>query len=101
MIHFNSTLDDEYFEQLTSERRVERITKGVRRTEWKKIRARNEAWDCLQYLFGAYHILNINLRILHEKMNRTKEPQAKQQGEVRNPLVPNKHIKNRNKWMDV
>ena len=101
MIHFNTTLDDEYFEQLTSERRVERISKGVKRTEWKKIRARNEAWDCLQYLFGAYHILNVNLRILHEKMNRPKQPQAKEQGEERNPLVPKKRITRRKNWMDI
>ena len=101
MIHFNTTLDDEYFKQLTSERRVERISKGVKRTEWKKIRARNEAWDCLQYLFGAYHILNVNLRILHEKMNRPKQPQAKEQGEERNPLVPKKRITRRKNWMDI
>ena len=100
MIHFNSILDDEYFEQLTSERRVERITKGVKRTEWRKIRARNEAWDCLQYLFGAYHILNVNLRILHEKMNRKKEPIAKEQGEVRNPLVRRRTTTRKN-WMDI
>ena len=100
MIHFNSILDDEYFEQLTSERRVERITKGVKRTEWRKIRARNEAWDCLQYLFGAYHILNVNLRILHEKMNRKKEPIAKEQGQVRNPLARRRRNTRKN-WMDI
>ena len=95
MIHISSHLDDEYFEQLCSEKRVEKYTKGVRKTVWVKSRQRNEAWDCLQYAYAGLHILNVNLRLLHEKMNRP--PKEENEEQVRkSPFV-----KGRSRWMDT
>jgi len=55
--HFNEGLDDEWFDQLTSERKI-RKTVGYRAIwEWQKIRERNEALDlkvlCLSALYIA------------------------------------------------
>ena len=38
--------EEEYFKQLTAEKRVIRYTKGYPKAEWIKTRARNEALDC-------------------------------------------------------
>lgn len=45
-VHFPSDLQEETFRQLTAEVLVTRIVKGYRKTEWVKIRERNEALDC-------------------------------------------------------
>jgi len=95
-IHFPKHLDDEYFAQLTSEERVTRFVRGVKRSEWVTKRKRNEAWDCLCYAYAAYALLNVNLRILHEKLNRAskekKEPEKKKQ------MRP---LRRGSKWMDI
>ena len=95
-IHFPKHLDDEYFAQLTSEERVTRFVRGVKRSEWITKRKRNEAWDCLCYAYAAYSLLNVNLRILHERLNRAsqekKEPEKKKQ---KRPL------RRGSKWMDI
>ena len=52
--HFPAHYDDEYFRQLTAEQIVTRFSKGFRKREWKKIRARNEALDCRVYALAAY-----------------------------------------------
>ena len=62
-MHFHAGLDDEYFEQLTSEKQVTRYVKGFPVREWiKKNGARNEALDtkvygyaAMQYLYTRYN----------------------------------------------
>lgn len=57
-IHFPRTpsFDDEYFAQLAAEKLV-RVFKGTRPIdEWKQIRARNEALDCLVYALAAMRL---------------------------------------------
>jgi len=56
-LHFNDGLDDEWFDQLTAERKI-RKSVGYRVVySWEKIRERNEAWDlkvlCLAALYVA------------------------------------------------
>jgi phage terminase large subunit GpA-like protein len=55
-INFDEKLTDEYFLQLTSEKRVTRYIKGLPRKEWKKTRDRNEGLDCFVYGLAALHI---------------------------------------------
>jgi phage terminase large subunit GpA-like protein len=52
-MHFPTSYDSEWFEQLTAERRVVRYEKGVRKVVWEKVRDRNEALDCRVYATGA------------------------------------------------
>jgi phage terminase large subunit GpA-like protein len=47
--------DEEFAAQLTSERLVTKLKKGIRVQEWKKIRPRNEALDCYVYALGAFY----------------------------------------------
>ena len=68
----------------------------MRRSQWVKKRARNEAWDCLCYAFAAYNILNVNLRILHEKLNRATEKTKEEK-----PKKPNPFIRRGGNWMDI
>mgnify|MGYP003648991432 FL=1 len=96
MIHISSHLDNEYFEQLCSEKRVEKYSKGVRKTVWVKSRQRNEAWDCLQYAYAGLHILNVNLRLLHEKMNRPKDTDKNEK-----TIRPKPFRSGRSRWMDT
>lgn len=62
-IHFHGGLNEQFFEQLTSEKQTIRYVKGFPVREWvKKNGARNEALDCavyayaaMQYLYLRYH----------------------------------------------
>lgn len=55
-ISFDKKLNEEYFLQLTSEKRITRYIKGLPKKEWKKTRERNEALDCFVYGLAALHI---------------------------------------------
>ena len=96
-IHLPEHLDDEYFAQLASEARVEKIVRGVKRSVWTKKRTRNEAWDCLCYCYAAYTLLNVNLRVLHEKISRATNKETN--------IKPKKNQspfnRNRRNWMDI
>lgn len=65
--HFPSHYDDEYFAQLTAEQIVTRFSKGFRRREWKKVRARNEALDLRVYAVAAYALLNVNINAMIDR----------------------------------
>jgi len=67
-IYFSDKLDDEYFEQLTSEKVVTRYSKGFQRREYVKRRRRNEALDCLVYLYSSYVIIGVNVNALADKI---------------------------------
>jgi phage terminase large subunit GpA-like protein len=67
-MHFSDSLDDEYFLQLTAEKLVTRYQKGFKRTVFQKIRARNEALDCMVYSYAAYVIIGVNLNALADRL---------------------------------
>lgn len=64
--HFpdNEEYDDEFFAQLTSERRVKRWVRGTQVWGYKKIRARNEALDKRNYAYGALKLLGTDIDAL-------------------------------------
>jgi len=52
--------DEEYFKQLTAEKKVTRFNKGVAvKDEWVKIRPRNEGLDCEVYALAALERLGV------------------------------------------
>ena len=74
-LHFSSELDQEYFKQLTAEKRVTKYLRGRPQMIWKQIRKRNESLDCLVYCFAAIYILNPNWDSIETKiLNQEKDP---------------------------
>ena len=74
--HFPIGYDDEYYKQLTAEKRVKKIKKfdkhdphGYSQWMYKKIRARNEALDCRVYAMAALYYLNIDFERLLAQEN--------------------------------
>jgi phage terminase large subunit GpA-like protein len=63
---------EEYFKQLTAEKRVTKYFRGFPRPIWVKTRARNEALDCRQYAVAAYYILSPRLDVIRRKLERAK-----------------------------
>jgi phage terminase large subunit GpA-like protein len=74
-LHFPIGIDDaqEYFEQITAERRVTKYQKGFAKHEWVKVRKRNEALDCLVYAYAAAQAAGI-ARIDWEKLKGRLAP---------------------------
>ena len=59
-IHFNMQFDQEFFRQLSAEKRIPRYHKGVMRREYIRIGGRrNEAIDLIVYAMAAYYSLKI------------------------------------------
>ena len=79
-LHFCSDLDEEYFKQLTAEKRVTKFVRGRKSLIWKQVRPRNEALDTLVYNFAAIYILNPNFDSIEEKIltKQTKPKESKQ-----------------------
>jgi phage terminase large subunit GpA-like protein len=67
-LHFCSDLDEEYFQQLTAEKRVTKFVRGKKSLVWKQIRPRNEALDTLVYNFAAIYILNPNYDTIEQRI---------------------------------
>jgi phage terminase large subunit GpA-like protein len=66
-IHFSKDLPDEYFAQLTAERRLTRYRKGHKITEWVKNKAdRNEALDLAVYNLAAAYFLGLHRKQPHD-----------------------------------
>jgi phage terminase large subunit GpA-like protein len=78
-IHFPSDVDEEYFEQLTSERRVITYNKGHKKIVFKKIRDRNEALDTFVYSLAAFHVLQPNLEKIANMKHLITEEKTKKQ----------------------
>lgn len=73
-IHFPNTLDEEFYKQLTSEKRVPHYEKGILiKHKWVKIRARNEVLDIMVYNLAALEFLNVNLTAVHRNFNAKLE----------------------------
>jgi len=77
LIHFPNTLDEEYFRQLTAEKRVPKIHKGKTTLIWKQTRERNEALDTFVYALAGAYILQPDF----ERLEAT-DPKAKQQQNI-------------------
>ena len=77
LIHFPNTVDEEYFKQLTAEKRVAKFVRGKKTLVWKQTRSRNESLDNFVYALAAIHILQPDF----EKL-ATTDPKAKQQQNI-------------------
>ena len=74
-LHFCLDLDEEYFKQLTAEKRISKFVRGRKTLVWKQIRERNEALDTLVYNFAAIYILNPNFDVVEAKIiNQDTKP---------------------------
>ena len=67
-------VDEEYFEQLTSEKRVTKYIKGRPVKVFEPIRKRNEALDTFVYALVALEILNHNFKKLAERLAEEPDP---------------------------
>jgi len=86
-LNFCSDLDEEYFKQLTAEKRITKFVRGRKTLVWKQIRPRNEALDTLVYNFAAIYILNPNFDIIEEKiLTNESKPQEKQENRPKRPI---------------
>ena len=83
-IHFPATVDEEYFRQLTSEKRVIKYFKGGKKFEWVKKTTRNEALDTFVYGLAALYILQPNYDRLEQLINKNKSTQAEHTKNVKN-----------------
>lgn len=95
-IHFSHLLDEEYFRQLTAEKRITKFTRGRKSLVWKQVRERNEALDTLVYNFAAAYILQPNFSVIEKKIIRKQdfEPETDENGEKptrRRPIT--KHLR--------
>lgn len=87
-IHFNDTLDDEYFKQLTAEKIVTKFHRGYKKRVFQKMRPRNEALDCMVYAVAAYAIINVNVNTLADKIESEEAAPAVE--ETHKPAQPKK-----------
>jgi phage terminase large subunit GpA-like protein len=80
--HWSESYDLEYFEQLTSERKVREYVKGFARDTWiKKPGVRNEALDIRVYALVALLILNPVWSAIEKRLQ--SQPIAQEQSEDR------------------
>jgi phage terminase large subunit GpA-like protein len=92
-IHFPNNLDEEWYKQLTSEKRVPHYEKGVLvRHKWVKIRARNEVLDIMVYNLAALEFLNVNLTAVHRNFNAKLERLKEEKRETENDSPESKKL---------
>ena len=85
-VHFDAKLDQEWFAQLTSEKRVEVRLRGAISYRYKQLRKRNEALDLLVYAIAACELLNPNFAALAGDAPEPKpKPERKQNWIQRRP----------------
>ncbi|MEM9764668.1 MAG: terminase gpA endonuclease subunit [Pseudomonadota bacterium] len=100
-IHFSADLDEQYFKQLTAERRVTELRKGRPVAAWKPRHpgARNEAFDCAVYALAAlYGLRAAGLELDREAAAMRAKP-LRTSG-VGVPIAPNGPRVTRSRWMD-
>lgn len=71
-IHFPATVDEEYFRQLTSEKRIIKYVKGAKKFQWVKKNTRNEALDTFVYALAGLFILQPNYNKLEYLINKNE-----------------------------
>jgi len=76
-LHFPADVDEEYFKQLTAEKRITKFVRGRKSLVWKQIRPRNEALDTMVYNFAAIYILNPNFDVIDQKIITNAQNMAK------------------------
>ena len=90
-LHFPADLEEEYFKQLTAEKRITKWIRGRKTLAWKQIRPRNEALDVTVYNFAAIYILNPNFDVIEERLmsgaNEKLDPAASKHKDL---IRPNK-----------
>lgn len=59
--HFPGTYEEEYFRQLTAEKRITQVVKGRTKTMWVQLRERNEALDCRVLAYVALRSTKLDL----------------------------------------
>jgi phage terminase large subunit GpA-like protein len=82
---------EEYFKQITAEQLVTRVVKGYRRTEWQKIRDRNEALDVRLYSRSAAAVYGMDR--FNDAVWKTLEDRVEEMSKrVGQPAVPQQPI---------
>lgn len=97
VIHFPATVDEEYFKQLTSEKRVIKYVKGAKKFEWVKKTTRNEALDTFVYAVAALYILQPNYERLEQLIKQNK---STSQEHSKNVKKSNFRANNRPNWVN-
>lgn len=72
-MHFPAHYDAEYYEQLTAERRIERVRAGRRIRAYEQMRKRNEALDLRVLNLVAVELLRPNWQTLREQLGEAPE----------------------------
>ncbi len=89
-LFFPADVDEEFFKQLTAEKRITKWVRGRKSLVWKQIRPRNEILDLTVYNFAAIYILNPNFDLIEEKLltgvqeDPTKQQNNKNRSNLRN-----------------
>lgn len=91
-VHFPMSLDEEYFKQLTAEKRKVKFVKGFKKYEWVKTRKRNEALDLMVYSIAA---LNIIAFVVYPALTIHKMLDNLQQNNIKQLHVPVKRRRRR------
>lgn len=95
-----TSLDKEYFEQLTSEKLITIYDKGLPKRTWKKLRARNEALDMEAYATAAYYTLQLDenlMRNIQQQIKAIAEQSKNPQQRIEEPI---KQQTQRNDWVN-
>jgi phage terminase large subunit GpA-like protein len=112
-------LGEEFFRQLTAEQLITRLVKGYRKTEWQKVRERNEALDTRIYAraaasqFGIDRVQEQHWAALEKQMDiramatppppphtpsPAPPPAAQQLDRKERPIDPFYRVDNRPRW---
>lgn len=99
-VHFPMKLDEEYFKQLTAEKRKPKFVKGFKKYEWIKTRKRNEQLDLFVYNIAALYIiafviyptLTISKMLDSLQQNNVKKVYALPRKKRRRVLNPGEHV---------
>ncbi|QDP48576.1 MAG: putative terminase large subunit [Prokaryotic dsDNA virus sp.] len=86
-VHFPNNMDEEYFKQLTAEKRAVKFYKGEKRVVWVAQRERNEALDTFVYCLVALHILQPDLKKISSNNKPPKEESIKRNNPITNPTL--------------
>jgi phage terminase large subunit GpA-like protein len=85
---FPARYGDEYFRGLTAEELRTRFIKGFKKTEWYKIRPRNEPFDLRVYATAALEMLSVDLAAQRRALLRRINAQRAKEEEQTQPSAP-------------
>ncbi len=99
-VHFPMSLDEDYFKQLTAEKRTAKFYRGFKKYEWIKIRKRNEMLDLMVYNIAALNIIafvvypNLTIAQILDTLhaNSTKPPHVLRKKKRNRMLNPGEQI---------